>query len=371
MSPFLHGKEGNPVSIHREGVEAAGAVEKAREEVAKTISANKDEIIFTSGGTEGNSLALFGSWLALTKNSAPSSLHFITTKIEHPSVLDWFAYFESKGAPVTYLPVDKDGLVSTSELSLALRSETALVSIMSVNNEIGVIQPVAELGKIILNHRKKTNRPCLFHTDASQAMLFCEMRVEKLHVDLMAMDGQKIYGPKGVGALFIKRGVKIEPIMRGGRQEKGLRPGTQNVPGIVGMEEAIRLAAFQREDETARLRKLRDYFVGELKSKIPSVEINGSMEKRLPNNLNISIPGFDNTYLALSLDAAGIGVATRSACIQEGKASYVVSALGKEEKSASSSIRFSMGLATKKGHLDSVIKVLSKIVAAKIVAGHR
>mgnify|MGYP001615651049 CR=1 FL=1 len=287
----------------------------------------------------------------------------ITSVIEHPSVLESFRYFEKLGVTVTHLPVTEEGMFDPTVFRNALRKETVLVSLMNVNNEIGTLQPLAEIGKVILKFRKEHQTPFpYFHTDASQGILFIEVDVEKLHVDLLSLDAQKIYGPQGVGALFVRRDVSITPLYHGGSQEKGLRPGTQNVAGVVGFGEAFALALKERESETVRLRKLQEVFVAELKHTIPEARLNGPLENRLPSNVNFSIPGKDSAFLVLQLDAKGVAAATRSACIRGGNESYVVKALSNEKERASSSLRFSFGLYTTEEDVKRAVNILANIV---------
>ncbi len=366
MSPFLKNEWGNPVSLHKEGVTAKNAITSARGIIASEIGAHSDEIIFTSNGTEGNNMAIMGVFNRLLEEGmAPADMHFITSAIEHPSVLDVFGYLEkSRGVNVDYIGVTSEGIFDIDEFRRKITAKTNLVSVMMVNNEIGTIQPILEIGKIILEKKKEnggTDSAPYFHTDASQAMFFNKIDVEKLHVDFLTMDAQKIYGPKGVGALFIKRGVVISALIRGGRQERGLRAGTENVPGIVGMGKAFELMALQREPESLRLLELRNYFIQEVGQEIPKARINGGLDNRLPNNINLSIPGFESEFLALQLDAIGIAVATRSACIQVGSGSYVVRALGKDETETTSTLRFTMGKYTTKDDVDCAISALKKI----------
>jgi len=252
-----------------------------------------------------------------------------------------------------------------------LRPNTALVSVMYVNNEIGTIQPIAEISKII-RHFKKQNPTSFsipdlsfpyFHCDASQAPLYIDINVAKLGIDFLVLDGQKMYGPKGVGILFAKKGTPIGPILYGGKQEGGLRPGTENVPAIVGFARALEVADEDREEESHRLTELRDYFIGELLEKIPNAQLNGDPKNRLPNNVNISIPGTDNEWVVLQLDAKGIAVGTRSACLADAEGgSYVIGALGKGEEYTHGNIRFTLGRSTTKKDLDYVVEVLGGIV---------
>ncbi len=346
---------GNPSSLYKEGVEAKKSLLEIRKDIAETIGANPDEIIFTGGGTESNNLALFG----IVQD--PKKSHLVVSSVEHASVLECARELEKRGAEVTYLPVDKDGLVSLKDLKEAIKENTVLVSVMYANNEIGTIQPISEIAKIIRHSKSKP----LFHTDACQAANYLDMNVLRLGVDLMTFNASKIYGPKGVGALFVKRGIKISPILFGGGQEKGTRSGTENVAGLKGFAEAMKVAEQMKEKESARLAKLRDFFIQEILSEIPGAILNGSAEKRLPNNVNISIPGTDAEELVIQLDARGISCSTGSACANighDGKVSHVIEALGFGRERAASSLRFTLGRDTKKEDLIFTVNELSKFV---------
>ena len=367
---------GNPSSIHQEGVKAKKRLDDARRKTSLFFGARPEEIIFTSGGTESNNLAIFGT--------IGSGKHAITTVIEHSSVLECFRELEKRGLKVDYLPVNKEGILELKTLEEALRPETALVSVGYANSEIGVVQPVREISKLLtiiysemsfsgklladqsLSHLAKSLpstpfRNCkkpFFHCDASQAPLYLNCEKETLGADLITVDGHKIYGPLGVGALFIRRGIKLKPLMFGGGQENGLRPGTENVPAIAGLAEALERAKKNREKESKWLTMLRNFFIAEIEKVIPEAILNGSATARLPNNVNFSFPNKEAEFLALQLDAAGIAVATKSACLKNERESYVIKALGGNPRRVSSSIRFSFGKDTKKTDLAYTIKVL-------------
>lgn len=365
MEPYWSLHFGNPGGIHKEGVIAKKAVDDARKSVAESIGAREPEIIFTSGGTEGNNLSIFGLVRQLKRKGTPvEKMHFITTSIEHPSVLDIYKELEREGASVSFIGVTEEGVVDLEELKEALQPETVLVSVMHANNEIGTIQPVDEIAKIIRKYRKDTNGESpLFHVDSSQVPLYLDVSAPNLGVDFMVFDGQKIYGPKGVGALYIKKDLKILSLFYGGKQERCLRPGTENVSLIVGFKEAFVNAVLEREIESARLTKLRDYFIDTLLKKVPQAVLNGSLENRLPNNANFYIPEMDDEWFVLQMDARGIAISTRSACIGgEYKGSYVVAALGKGEEQARSSFRFTMGKQTTKEDMEYVIEMIEEIV---------
>ncbi len=367
MKPYWDKDFGNPGAIYKEGVIAKTTIQDARKSIAESIGAQSDEIIFTSGGTEANNLAILGFAAQLRKKRGNlSSVHFITSVIEHPSVLACFKELQKEGAEVSYVGVTPEGVFDLEVFKKVLSSQTALVSVMWVNNEIGTLQPIAEISKILRSFRKsqmpKATLP-LLHSDASQVPLFQKVDVEKAGVDLLVIDGQKIYGPKGVGALYKKKNVTISPLIYGGKQEFHLRPGTENVPAIVGFAKALEIAGEEREKDTARLSLLRDYFIDEVLRKVPGAQLNGGRYKRLPNNVNISFQGIDNEWLVLELDARGIAVSTRSACIAgDSGASYVISALRNGTDRARGNIRFTFGRSTTKKQLVYVIKTITQIL---------
>jgi len=331
----------------------------------QSILSKTDEVIFTSGGTESNNLAILGVINFLKEKGAQfKEMHCVTSTIEHSSVLDVFHEIEKGGSAVSYVGVDKNGILNLDEFKKALRPNTALVSIIYASNEIGTIQSLPEIAKIVRNFRK--GKPTTFpivHTDASQAPSYLDINEEKLGVDLMTLDGQKIYGPKGVGVLYKRENVFLKPLFFGGKQEYGLRPGTENVPGIVGFAKALELVIADKEKEINRLTDIRDHFVKNVLEKIPQVELNGDPKKRLPNNVNLSFPGYDNEWLVLQLDAKGIAVGTRSACLTgEESSSYVIRALGESDEYAKSSVRFTLGKETTKEDMNYVIDELFKII---------
>lgn len=380
MDKYMVEEFGNPNSIHKMGVEAKNAVEGARKIVASIFNSHPDEVIFNSGGTEGNNTAIFGAFNHLRKNGAKySDMRAITTNIEHSSVLECFKELERRGVAVDYAPVGENGIVDPMTIKKLLRPETVLVSVMYANNEIGTIQLIKEIAKVIRDFKKslpptsfffpqpktynlKPKTFPLFHADACQAPLFINLNTQELGVDLMTIDGQKIYGPKGIGALFIKRGVSIEPIIFGGGQEGGLRSGTENVPLIVGLAKALEIAGKNKTKNAERLSKLRDHFIKKIEEKIPQAVLNGDRIQRLPNNINISIIGIDPEFIVLQLDEKGIICSTKSACLKDESASYVIEALGRDKKYAQSSFRFSLGLEITKKDLDYVLKILTELI---------
>ena len=369
MNPFFSEKFGNPSSIHFEGVAANKAVLEARTKIARELQAHPDEVVFTSGGTEANNLAIFGAVKAVEKlGKAVSKMHFITTKIEHSSVLECFRELEARGAKVDYAPVKSDGVIDPKTIVGLVRKDTVLVSVQYANNEIGTIQPLREIGKQLESFSQKTNlkRP-LFHTDASQAPLYLRLTAENLQINLMTLDGHKMYGPKGIGMLYIKRGTDIQPIILGGGQERGMRSTTESVPMIVGLAEALALAGNRREKDSMRLKKLRDYFFAEAlanKKISDKIIINGSLTERLPNNVNISVSELDAEFAVLKFDAFGIACSTKSSCLGTEGGSYVVKACGGGEERSDSTLRFTFGHETQKKDVDYLLKCLEKIIAS-------
>ncbi len=362
---------GNPGGLYKESVKSADLLKESRARAAECLNARPDEVIFTSGGTESNNLAVLGVFDFLKEESGRElkDFHAVTSSIEHSSVIEVFKNLEEKGLKVTYLKVSEDGLVDSEELKKSLRPETTIVSIMYANNEIGTIQPIREIAKTVRHFRK--NKKLLgkkvlnesypvFHTDACQAAEYLEMNVLKLGVDLMTLSGSKIYGPKGVGVLFKKRGVGLHGIFHGGKQEFGLRPGTENVPGALGMALSLALSAKNKEKKSKKITALRDYFLKKIMKESPEAVVNGSLSARLPNNINISFPGIDNEELVIRLDAKGVASSTKSACkTDDPEVSYVVKALpGKHYPE--NAIRFTLGRETEKKDLDYAARALKK-----------
>ncbi|MSR71507.1 MAG: cysteine desulfurase [Candidatus Taylorbacteria bacterium] len=351
---------GNPSSIYTEGVNSKKATIDARKRVASVIGAHSDEIIFTGSGTEANNLAIFGVIDGLVRSGKKcSELHAVTSMIEHASVLETFQELEKRGVDVTYVPVDKDGILDMEIFKKSLRKETVLVSIMYVNNEIGVIEPILEIAKTIRHKKQEFNSNIILHTDASQAGLYLDLNVEKLGIDLLTLDGHKIYGPRGVGMLYVKRGVSLLPIIYGGGQENGFRSATENVPAILGFAMAIDLAKHEREKEVGRLILLKNYCIHKLISEC-GAEINGDKEYRIVNNVHVSIPNVDCEFLVLQLDVKGIAVSTKSSCLRDSDESYVLRAIGK--KDPKNGIRITFGRDTRKKDIDYLIKVLRSFI---------
>lgn len=337
MNPFLGPVYANPSSIYSSGLKAKEAIEKSREMIAEFLDAKSQEIIFTAGGTEANNLAIFGSTSGLQKGK------IITTAIEHPSVLRPLERLEKNGFEIVKIKPKKNGVIEVEEVKKNLDRNTVLVSIMYANNEIGTIQPIAEVAKIIKKFNSQrlalNARPILFHSDACQATQYLAMNTKKLGADMMTINGSKIHGPKGTGVLFVKEGVKIEPQTLGGDQEYGLRPGTENVAGIVGLAKAVALID---KADIAKTKKIRDYIISEL-LKIKGTWLNGCRRRRLPNNINISFRGVEGESLVLYLDRKNIFASTGSACSSRSlEPSHVITAISNKEI-AHSSLRITLG----------------------------
>jgi len=354
MLPFFGESFGNPSSIHFFGQESRAAVDEARAMVAALIGAQSEEIIFTSGGTEADNLALKGIALANRQRGN----HIITTAIEHHAVLRSCRSLEEAGFLVSYLPVDGYGLVDPDEVNKAIRLGTILVSIMHANNEVGTIQPVAEIAAIA------RERGVYLHTDAVQTVGHLPVDVDALGVDLLSMSAHKLYGPKGIGALYVRRGTRIAPFMHGGGQERGLRASTENTPGIVGFGKAAELARGEAEAEAGHLAALRDMLIQALLQGIPQLHLNGHPSQRLPNNVNLGMEFIEGEAVAISLDLEGIAASTGSACSShELEASHVLLAMGVPAVLARGSIRFSLGRSTTEDEVRRVAEVLPRIVA--------
>lgn len=350
MLPYMRTYFGNPSAVYKEGVATKNVVKAARQSIATLLAIRPEEIIFTASGTESDNLALRGVVEMWKKEFVP---HIVTTTIEHPGILEVCKALEKQGCEVTYVPVEKNGIVDPQKIKAALKSTTVLVTVMYANNEIGTIQPLKEISKLIQEYKKSREGEATvfpyFHTDASQAANYLDLSFQKLGVDMMTLDASKIYGPKGVGVLAAKRHVSLHPIILGGGQEKGLRAGTENVPGIIGCATALVRAEQMREKETLRLKKLQDYFIENVIKLYPDVIINGDRYNRLPNNVNICKPGLDSEFAVIKLDYEGIACSSASSCLNlsEESYSYVVAALGDEGNTCkSSSLRFTFGRKT-------------------------
>ena len=362
MDPFFSDQFANPSGLYGIGRETSSVMSKARRNIAEVLHTLPDSIIFTSGGTESDNLAIFG----IANKHSEKGKHIITTKIEHHAVIHPMELLEKQGFEITYLESDETGQVDIKELVKAIRPDTILVSLMYANNEIGVILPIADIGREILKWRKKNNTIYpFFHSDACQAAGVLEMDVEKLHVDLLSFNGSKIYGPKGIGVLYKRRGTNIQPMVYGGEQEMKMRAGTENVPGIVGISKALERMQENKGKENKRLTELRDYFWKQIQEKITKVILNGPEmgEDRLPNNLNISILDVEGEALLLYLDEYGIVCSTGSACTSGSlEPSHVLTNCGLPYEYAHGSLRFSLGKRSTKEDIDYVMKYLQEIV---------
>ena len=351
MLPYLKEQFGNPSSIHRYGRLTRKAVEKARKQIADLINADPSEIFFTSGGTESNNTALCG--IALKK---PNS-QIITSSIEHDAVLMPCKKLEDSGFDVLYLPVDKFGMIDPLLLKNQISKKTCLVSIMFGNNEVGTVEPIEEIGHIC------SEKDVLFHTDSVQAIGKIPIDVKKLGVDLMSISSHKINGPKGVGALFIKNGVVINPVILGGGQERGFRSGTENVANIVGFGKACEIAKSNLDKNISSYKKLRNYLVTKVLNEIPHVTLNGHPENRLPNNAHFTFLGVNGEDLIIKLDENGIAASTGSACsVHTQKASHVLQAMGFSHEQITGSLRLTVGVYNTQDEMDATVSILKKVV---------
>jgi cysteine desulfurase len=354
MLPYFTDAFGNPSSIYSYGQEAKGAIEEARAKVASLIAARSEEIVFTSGGTEADNFALKGVAFA----NEDKGNHIITISIEHHAVIETCKFLERRGFKVTYLPVDEYGLVDPEEVRKAITDKTTLISVMHANNEIGTIESIAKIGKIA------KDAGIYFHTDAVQTVGHIPVNVDELGVDLLAMSAHKLYGPKGVGALYIRKGTKLVSFMHGGEQERRRRASTENVPGIVGFGQAAELAQQEISEEAERLTYLRDKLIKGLLERIDHTRLNGHPINRLPNNVNVSVDFVEGESMLLNLDLEGICASTGSACSSASlEPSHVLLAMGLSPELAHGSLRFSLGKWTTEDEIERVLDVLPRIVA--------
>ena len=353
MLPYITEKYGNPSSIYKMARENKEAVDEARQAVAQAINAKPNEIYFTAGGSESDNWALKG----IADSYSNKGRHIITTAIEHHAILHTCEYLESKGFEVTYLPVDEYGIISVEELKSAIREDTILVSVMFANNEIGSVQPIAEIGRIA------REKGIVFHTDAVQAVGHLPIDVEEMNIDLLSLSGHKLYGPKGIGALYVRKGIKLKPFIHGGAQERGRRAGTENVPGIVGLGEAVRLSLNEMEEERERLVSLRDRLIEGILTSIPHSRLNGHPPKRLPGNVNISFEFIEGESMLLLLDMKGICASSGSACTSGSlDPSHVLLAIGLPHEKAHGSLRLTLGHFNTDEDVDTVLRELPPIV---------
>jgi cysteine desulfurase len=353
MEPFLGEVYGNPSSLHAAGQEARRALDDARDRVAAALGARAEEVVFTSGGTEADNLALIGRFLA-ERERRP---HLVTVATEHHAVLDTCRFLEGLGAEVTLLPVDGDGLVDPDAVRRALTPRNSVVSVMYANTEIGTIAPLAEIGAIT----REAGAP--LHTDAVQAVGALPLTMDALGVDLLSLSAHKFYGPKGVGTLLVRRGTRLQPLQQGGGQERGRRAGTENLAGIVGMARALELAVAEREAEAPRQVALRDRLIEGIRAVVPEVVLNGHPTRRLPNNANLAFPGLEAEVLLLNLDLEGVAASAGSACTAGSlEPSYVLQAIGRARDLGRGSLRLTVGRGTTADEIESVVDRLGGIV---------
>lgn len=354
MTKVMHHIYGNPSSIHAYGREARKIIDEARNVIAKSIHANFNEIIFTSGGTEADNMALIGTAYA----NKDKGKHIITTAIEHHAVLHTCEFLEQNGFEVTYLPVDKTGRVSVEDVKNALRDDTILVSVMFANNEVGTIQPIAEIGQLLSEHQ------AYFHTDAVQAYGLLPINVKKMHIDLLSVSAHKINGPKGIGFLYENTGVRLQPYFYGGEQERKRRAGTENVPGIAGFKKAVEIIQKDRQKKYDFYEQLREKFIQRLKEESINFKINGSESNYLPHIINVSFPGTDVEAFLVNLDLEGISASSGSACTAGSlEPSHVLRAMyGSESDELFNSIRFSFGLGVTLEDVEDIAKITAKVV---------
>ena len=355
MLPFFSADFGNASSIHTFGQRARSAVETAREQVATLLGARPQEIVFTSGGTEADNHAIFGVVNAI---AAPTAKHVITSSIEHEAVLNTCQTLEKQGVAVTYLPVNRDGLISLDELRNAIRPETVLVTVMHANNELGTVQPLGEIGRIA------AEADVYFHTDAVQSVGKIPVDVKALRLDLLSLSGHKLYAPKGIGALFIKSGARVRQFLYGGHHQRGFRPGTENVAGIVGLGKAAELARISMDSDAQRISTLRDKLEDSLLSRIPDSRANAANIPRTPNTSNITFPGIEGEALIIALDLKGLACSTGAACSSGAvEPSHVLTAIGLPASEARASIRFSLGRHTTPVDIDAALEIVPAAVA--------
>lgn len=353
MRPFLEEAFENPSGLYSGAVSRRKAINDARSKLAKLIGANEAEIIFTGGGSEGDNLALIGTAFA----NKDKGRHIITTNIEHHAVLESAKFLERNGFCVTYVPVRENGTVDVSDIEKNIRPDTILISVMAANNEIGTNQPIKEIGELA------SKKGILFHTDAVQAFSKMALDVDSIHCDLLSVSGHKFGGPKGVGFLYVRRGTRLEPVIHGGAQEYGLRAGTENTPGIVGLCEAACLACGNMAFNSEKERTVRDYLKKRIFEEIPDVSVNGDLDKCLPNILNVSIKGIEGESLLIMLDMKGICASTGSACVQSlREPSHVIRALSKTDEEVRGSVRFSLGPDNTLEEADETVEALKESV---------
>ncbi|HCC05971.1 TPA: cysteine desulfurase NifS [Candidatus Nomurabacteria bacterium] len=382
MLPYFGDEYGNPSSLYSSGRKSHAIIEKSRQNIANILGVEKDEIIFTASGTEGDNLAILG----IARANREYGNHILISSIEHKAVIEPAKQLEKEGFVVEYIPVDNLGMVDVEDVLSRITEKTILISVMYANNEIGTVQPIAKIGKFLKearskekgvrkeensrrefsefpNEERRTKNFPIFHTDACQAVGYLPLDIKSLGVDALTLNGSKIYGPKGIGVLYKNKNVKIEPIIFGGGQERGLRSGTENLPAIVGFDFALSRVEERREKEFARLTEIRDYFIEGLRKNIPDLVLNGHPTSRLPNNVHISIPGIEGESMLLMLDELGIQASTGSACsASDLQVSHVLVAIKQDVSLMHGSLRFSLGETTTTEDCDYVISSLFSIV---------
>ena len=360
MLPYFTQLYGNPSSVHTVGQEARHALDTSRERVARVLGCRTSEVVFTSGGTESDNAAIIGAATALRETGN----HIVTSSVEHHAVLHTCQYLESQGYEVTYLPVDRYGAVSPEQVYNATGAGTTVVSLMYANNEIGAINPVAEISQAVQQRARELDRTIVMHTDAVQAAGFLDLNVRNLGVDMLSLSGHKFYGPKGTGVLFVRRGTPFLPLLLGGGQERERRSGTENIAGIVGLATALELAHAGREAASERCAALRDRIISDVLATIPNASLNGHPTERLPNNINFSFDGVEGESILLGLDMAGVAASSGSACSSGSlEPSHVLLALGQTAEQARSSLRITLGKENTDEEVDYLLGVLQDLVA--------
>ncbi len=353
MLPYFTEKFGNASSLHSFGQEATSALEQSRQQVAASIGAKPEEIIFTSGGTESDNLAIKG----IAYRNSGKGKHIITSTIEHPAILNTCAYLEKEGFDVTYVPADSDGIIDMDELKKAIRDDTILISVMHANNEIGTIQPISDISKLA------KEKSIYLHTDAVQSFGKIAVNVNELGVDMLSMSSHKIYGPKGVGALYVRKGTLLQALAHGGSHERSMRAGTENISGIVGFAKAVALADERLVDDEKHMTQLRDSLIGKVMDSIDDVELSGHPTNRLPNNVNLRFSFIEGESMLLFLDMKGIAISTGSACSSKSlEPSHVLTAIGLRPEDSHGSLRITLGKDNTQEEVDYVVDALVEVV---------
>lgn len=353
MLPYFTEKFGNASSLHSFGQEATSALEQSRQQVAASIGAKPEEIIFTSGGTESDNLAIKG----IAYRNSGKGKHIITSTIEHPAILNTCAYLEKEGFDVTYVPADSDGIIDMDELKKAIRDDTILISVMHANNEIGTIQPISDISKLA------KEKSIYLHTDAVQSFGKIAVNVNELGVDMLSMSSHKIYGPKGVGALYVRKGTPLQALAHGGSHERSMRAGTENISGIVGFAKAVALADERLVDDEKHMTQLRDSLIGKVMDSIDDVELSGHPTNRLPNNVNLRFSFIEGESMLLFLDMKGIAISTGSACSSKSlEPSHVLTAIGLRPEDSHGSLRITLGKDNTQEEVDYVVDALVEVV---------